>query len=520
VKKRILLNIFSNNVGRVFEMILGLALVPFLIRSLGLQGFGLIILAESLIEFFDMAFNGFRLALGRYVGFYLVQDKHEESNAYIASGEVILFGIIAIASAIGFIIWVFFTRLFTVPVEFAQGMRVLFILLIVSYLLRFRFTPAWAVIYSKQRFDLVNIYIGFRNLTRFFLCFLIYGLFPPKLYYYGWIYLAAVMVEQVLILRGAKKLFPNLKIRIKDASFAKIRELFSFMMFRTVGSLGHMLYARTDMILINRFLGPSFNAIYAISLKFVNMLKRLISRSFWGLTPTFTELVAKKDFKRIGRIYSSLTKVSALISIPACILLGLYGKELVFLWVGEKFKDAIVPMYIHIVGLLPGLVFACSGGVALAFSKVKIPSIVTLFCAVLNIILSLLFALRFKMGLAGFALGAAIAIFFQTLVFSPYYTCRIAGIPYLKFYINSFVKPLVLCAAFAIFLYYLKFVTKASILTMLLTMLVCAISYFILSYSLMFDMREKSLAREFLFKFYSRLKKIRTPAFLRKRGGS
>ncbi|MCK5160937.1 MAG: oligosaccharide flippase family protein [Candidatus Aureabacteria bacterium] len=508
MKKRILLNIFSNNVGRVFEMILGLALVPFLIRSLGLQGFGLIILAESLIEFFDMAFNGFRLALGRYVGFYLVQDKHEESNAYIASGEVILFGIIAIASAIGFIIWVFFTRLFTVPVEFAQGMRVLFILLIVSYLLRFRFTPAWAVIYSKQRFDLVNIYIGFRNLTRFFLCFLIYGLFPPKLYYYGWIYLAAVMVEQVLILRGAKKLFPNLKIRIKDASFAKIKELFYFMSAQTVGSLGQMLYARTDMILINRFFGPSFNSIYSISLKFVSILKRLISRSFWGVAPTFTELVSKKDFKRVGRIYSSLTKASALISIPACILLGFYGKELVFLWVGEKFKDAIVPMYIHIIGLLPGLVFACSGGVLLAFCKIKIPSLVTLFCAILNVILSILFALHFKMGLAGFALGSLAATFFQTLGFIPYYTCRIAGIPYLKFYINSFIKPLILCGVFGLSLYYLKFIIEIPFLIVASAIFICGILYFILAYIFIFSAHEKSLTQKTIFSIYTKMKEV------------
>lgn len=394
MKKRIVINIFSNNMGRFFEMVLGLALVPFLIKVLGGAGFGLIVFAEALIMFFTQAVNGFYMALGRYVGFNLALGKKDETSDYIASGEAILMGIMAILAVIGLLMAVFFTKLFNVPEIFTAEMKPLFLLLVISFLVQIRFVSAWSIVYAHQRFDLINIFTGLRTLTRFLLCYIIYLVIPARLYYYGWIYLAAILVEQLLIFAYAKRLFPALKIWGARVSTRKAKELLSFMMYFSAGTLGRILYSSTAMILINLFFGAYYNGVYVVSLKFARVLQRLISRSFWGVTPSFTELVAKKDYKRVERIYTSITKTAAIVVIPVCILLGLFGKEFILIWVGDEFLSAVVPMYVHILGVMPGLIFACSGSIMLAYSKVKVPGIVTLCCAVLNVFLGILSAVE------------------------------------------------------------------------------------------------------------------------------
>ena len=90
MKERIFINIFSHNLGRFFELLLGFLLVPFLIRVLGATGFGLIVVAESLFYFFMITVSGIRGALGRYVGICIFQNKKEEANSYIATAEGIL----------------------------------------------------------------------------------------------------------------------------------------------------------------------------------------------------------------------------------------------------------------------------------------------------------------------------------------------------------------------------------------------------------------------------------------------
>ena len=311
MKERIIRNMFSHGMARIFEMSLGVVLIPFLIWKLGTGGFGLIVLAESLIRFFDLAITGLRTALGRYLGISLAENRKEEAREYVAAGETILLGIMVILVVVGVALWYVFPLFFKIPEAFRGQTGIFMLTMILSAVIPAWFMSSFATLYAYQRFDLLNLFNAFRNTTRSLLCFLVYLLLPPKLYYYGFIYLAAILVEQLFIYNGAGKLFPKVALNLfRGFSPQKAKNLLSFMSYRLIQAMSGLLYSDTDMIFINRFLGPSFNAIYSISLKFINVLARLIEQALWVLTPSYTELIGKREFFRLRRIYTSITKAS------------------------------------------------------------------------------------------------------------------------------------------------------------------------------------------------------------------
>jgi len=390
----------------------------------------------------------------------------------------------------------FSSTIFNVPPEYSEQMSIFMLIMVFSFIFQLRFIPSWSVVYAYQRFDLLNIYTGLRNISRWLLCFIVYSIFTPKLYYYGFIYFIAISVEQLLIVKGARRLFPEINVSIKGFSKPKMKELFSFMIFRTIQAIGSVLYTNTDMILINKFFGATYNAIYSISLKFTDVLKRLIQRSLWVLVPSFTELVARNEHERMERIYRSTTKASALISLPICIMLALFGKELIGWWVGKEFIEAANPMYVNLIAITPLLIFTPCGGVATALAKIKIPSFVALSCAVGNVFISLFCALKLGWGLVGFAFGTLVSIFVEYLIFHPYYSCKIAKIDYKSFFINSLIKPLLLCGVFGLTFFYIKFFAKISLLHTFVCIALSFPLYCYLSYRLILSVYEKNILKQ------------------------
>jgi len=492
IKKKVVRNIASQNAGRITQTVLGIVIVPFLIKVLGPKGFGLIVFVESFLRFFDLTISGLRSALGRYIGFSVYGGREEDAVSYVAAGKRILTIIISAVTVAGAVLWYYFPDIFNVTAEYGGDMKVLVLIMFFSFIFQMRFAPSRSVLYSFQRFDLLNMYDILRSIMRALLCFLVYSVFAPRLYYYGFIYFAALFTEQMLIIITARRLFPGFGAG-KDFSPGQMRELFSYMGFRTIQFVSTVLYVNTDMILINVFYGPFYNAVYSISLKFVDILRRVFQQSLNVMNPTFTELVAKGDRERVVRIFNSMTKTTALLTIPACILLALFGRDLISLWVGGRFEGAVRPMYVHILAASPLFIFAMTGSVMMSHAKVRLPAFMTLICGVGNIFISLYCALKLGWGLVGFAFGTLVARLVQSLMFNPYYACKIIDVDYKNYMFRTFLKPLALGGFFGGLLFSMKFAMKMPVWHVAAAAAVAAPFYCVMAYILVLNPYEKSV---------------------------
>lgn len=167
----------------------------------------------------------------------------------------------------------------------------------------------------------------------------------------------------------------------------------------------------------------------------------------WTLIPTFIDLAAKKDFRRMEHLFIFYTKIMSIVNTPLCLVLIVMAKPLILLWVGKEFIMSAYLIPIHIIPLFMAIPFAVCSCITYAYAKVKIPSFVSLGVAVLNIFTGILFGVVFSWGLYGIAAGAALSSVIYLTAFFPYYACKVSGISITKYIYHSFIKPFALACA-------------------------------------------------------------------------
>jgi len=136
----------------------------------------------------------------------------------------------------------------------------------------------------------------------------------------------------------------------------------------------------------------------------------------------------------------------------------------------------------------------------IAHAKVKIPSLVSLFCGIGSLLAALYFVFILKCGLAGFAFATMVGVGVRYMIFDPYYACRVAGIEYRPFYFRSFLMPLFINCLFGAFMGYLKFHVNIGIPYVFIVSAAAFPIYCLVAYKLVLNDHERRLLKEAVVK--------------------
>jgi len=429
----------------VLAIMIGFLLVPFLIRKLGKESYGLIALVESTILIFEIATVSVRTSLARYATFTLSQEKNEDFLDYLSTGKAVLFFSAAFVLCAGGALSWFFPSLFRVSPSLAGQSRWLALLIVTGFTISTSNIVFWSVLYAKQRFDLINFAVSFGTLTRALAIFLSFSFLPARhvsLLTYGLIYVLFTGVQNLMIFRFHRSVLPGLRISLRRFKVERVREILSFSAYTSLQRLGVVLSESLTNILINLFYGAGSNAIYSVSVKFPGMMRRIFTETSWSLTPTFTDLAARNDRERIERLFFIYTKVLTIVTAPLCLTLILFSKHLVVAWIGKDFLLSGDLAALYTAPLLLSIPLSACGGINMAFGKIKLPSQLGLAYALVTVSFGVLLARHFSMGLAGFAVSTMVCSLLYMAFFIPYYACRTASISLKKYLFHSILKPL------------------------------------------------------------------------------
>jgi len=502
---QIIKNVFSNYFVNFLQMALGILIVPFLILKLGKEAFGLVILVESTIAIFEAMVLSVRIALSRHATFALAQDNLDEFIKYLSTGKFILFVIGLVVLVVGGLVSYFFAQIFSVPSSLVNQSSGLFLLVIFSFFITIPNIIYWSILYSKQRFDLINLASSFGLIFRAISIFILFSILPSKyisLVTYGLIFLLMKLVENSMIYLWHKNIMPGIKLTLKNFQYNKVKEILSFSGYTSLSTISTMLYENTANILINIFYGPAFNAIYGISLKIPIAMNNIFLRSTWSLAPTITDLVAKKDTDRLQKILFTYSKLLCIVTLPAILLIMVLSSAIIHLWVGNNFLQAAGLLSIHLVPLMLILPLSVVNLTVNAYAKVKVPSQVTFLIAVINVALGIFLAKICHLNLYGFAISAAICTIINSAIFLPFYSCKIAGLSVYEYVLNAFIKPLLLGCLIILPLYFiLKFYNHHPNLKLILFQgAMISFVYYLFAYKLLINNYEKDIALNFFNK--------------------
>ena len=404
---RVSINAATNYLRFFITMIVSFILIPFIIRTLGQEVYGLWTLSFSVIGFFSLLDFGFGLGVVKWTGESSVTKEYDHRNHLLSTVFFIYLGIAVFGMLLIAGFSLLYPRLFSIPEEFKKpAVLVLIILAIRSLAIQVPLSLFKGVLFGEQQIYKINIIQVFGNLlyagTTWVLLSKGYGIVVLAL-----INCSAFFIENLLYVILAFSQVKNLSLSIRKVKKKYFREAVSFSFFSFITTIAGLVLFNTDSIIIQITLNLSMVGLYGVAIKITEYSLILTKQLVNVLTPLISELKAKKEDHSIRYLLTDLSKY--LLATGALITGTIYvfGADLLTLWVGESFLPATIPLYILMTAFMISIPELVASNVLTMTGYHRYTAKVSVSSIIVNLTISLL--LVKPLGLTGIAIGTLIS---------------------------------------------------------------------------------------------------------------
>ena len=343
-------NMLLNLIGQV-AIARQVVSVPFIIRGLGTDRFGLLSLAWVVLGYFAI----FDLGLGRATTKFVAEalGKGEEKEipriAWTSVTVQALFGLL------GSIVLIALTpllvgRILNVPLELIGEATVMFYILAPSVPIVLISSSFQGILEAFQRFDLVNAV----RIPSSMLTFLL-----PLFGLYCGFRLPGIVMLTLLARIGALLVYIMLDFRIMpqlrkySGSLSLFPHLFSFGGWVTVTNIVSPILVYLDRFLIGSLLSLAAVAYYSAPYEIVTRLSIISTSLSVTLFPAFSSLEGVENKEKIGTIFARSVKYILLTLGPIILIVILFARDILGLWLGTEFYlESTIVLQVLALGVL------------------------------------------------------------------------------------------------------------------------------------------------------------------------
>ena len=345
-------NTLLNFVGQAGPVLIAAATIPFIIRGLGVERFGLLAIAWVAPEYFTFVDLGLGRAITKYVAEALGKDDKDRMSrlAWTAVTVQVVLGCLGTLLLIS--ITPFLTEhILNIPPALETEAAIMFYLVALSIPPFLVSSSLTGVLAAAQRFDLVNAVSASFNVASFVLTF--FGVL-----YLGW-HLTAIVALLVVSRFLALFTYYWLCIRVfpsfKRPRFhpAELPTLLAFGGWVTVSSVVVPILLYMDRFIIGMSLTMAAVAYYSIPYEIVTRLWIIPTSLVATLFPAFSMLTSQGQPERLAPLLGRSMKWMLLTLGPAVVIITAFAGDILQIWLGSDFARESTPvLQILAVGIL------------------------------------------------------------------------------------------------------------------------------------------------------------------------
>ena len=392
---------------KVLQMVLGLVAIPVLVGRVGAEGYGLIVLAGTLLGYFSVFDLGMSNAITKFVAQYEATGDRDEVDRVIAT-SLATFAVIGatLAAAVLVAIGLGALDVFNIPETLRDEARSIFTLTAFLSLFAWPRLALKGALRGLQAFVPLNIVTGLGRVVAVSLAIAFaWADFPLTA-----VYLAMqidIFVSLAFLPMLLRQRLPGWAPRLGQVSRATLAVIWSFSAWLMLSKIAVLLEYQLDTLILGIALPLSAITAYTVLTYPFRMLQQLSGLAAAAAMPAVSALASARNetalelFRLKGaRLHNGFL---AIVTVTLLLLLGPFLR----LWMGEAFLDQIWIAY-----FATGFQFiwqsnAFVGQVYTGLGLARKPGIVAIITGVLNLILSL--ALVQVFGVAGVILGTVLA---------------------------------------------------------------------------------------------------------------
>jgi O-antigen/teichoic acid export membrane protein len=436
---------------------------PYFVKVLSPEGYGIYALVFGLMGYYQLLDPGLAQGVTKFVAQFNSSDDRESIHRSI--NAALLFQ--GVLGALGSLLLVVFADqilgLLNVSGSFYSEAKLGLYLCAGGFLAQILANTFASALKGMQRYDLTaKVDAGVS---------LIFNLVGIVLLYIGYGLTGLIVLKVVTILLTLLIFAYTIRRDLGGLGFSygvsrsDYQNLFNFSGFLFISQLSTVFTNYAVRFVISFYLGPAAVTFYEVPKKVLKALGGFLSSASVVLFPYASELNQKREHGRIRSIYVQSSRAFAAFSMPAFLLVLVFSKHILTIWMGKGFAEESWPVLSVMAGtVLLGSLTTVPNNIALGLGYTRLKSIFSIISIVLYLIL--LPVLTKQLGVMGTAIGVFCSTVFTGMLFVLYFTRGVLKIELRTYLKKTFSIHLIPIAASFLLLLWIPRVSTSWIVVM------------------------------------------------------
>jgi O-antigen/teichoic acid export membrane protein len=432
----------------IANTVIGLLLVPFMIRYLGKADYGVWMLVNSVVGYYGLLRMGVDTSIMRFLPFYAGR-QNQQAAAEVVSTALGMFSLVGVAILL-------LSLVAAGPISrFYGGGHQLALLIVLTGLagaLECPYRVVDATLRAKEKW-------GSANLVAVIMAVLRAGAIVAcvwlgyRLIGMGCATIVVTLATLTLAVTVFRKVSSNTRLGFSMFSWSRLPEMLSFGALTAMTTLVYGLLFQEHRLIIGKLVSFEAVAIYTIPATLVDRLRQAAWMPVQVSWPRFALLHGEQSHHELSRLYERGSRYCGQLSAFLVLLMLLFGPPFIRLWVGDGFEKAEPLLIILCVGVLVESSSYMNGSFLGGTGRQRAQALFALTEGILGLALSLY--LGWRHGMAGVAWGYTISVSLVRGVASTVYVCGLLHISAVRRFYHSFFIPwlfagTIACAGYAL----------------------------------------------------------------------
>lgn len=421
----------------------GLFMLPFMVSQLGESLYGFWILIGGFTASLYLFDFGFATAVTRFMSRFISQGEEDAANRVINSALLIYTGL-ALLVLVATLTIAAVSKIWVEDPSNVDMVRLLVFLAGLGLVISFPFKAFAGIGAAYVRYDLMAwTRIAIKLITTAFT--IIALLSGYKLIAVALVQLGGSIASDLATLLIAKYLFKPLRLKADFIDRETIRSLAGYSGWAFLLDLTKLIKGKADIFIIGGLLGTGPLTIYYVAVRLVEYSLDFLTKATGMTTPVFAGYQAREDYEGLRSKTVIFIRINLLLGAFAAYGLILLGEPLIRIWMGSEFNfhSAYEVLAIMIVGRIVAFVFAPLSNVLMAISKPRLLAYLSMFEAVVSLVLIYPALVFLEAGIAGAAVAIVLPFFVTRTLILPIIIQRQIDLHVSRLYRNL-LKPVLL----------------------------------------------------------------------------
>ncbi len=407
-------------------MAVGFFLSPYIVHHLGNVAYGVWVLTISSINYLGMLDLGMRSSVLRFVSRARTVGNHEEASSAVSAALWVRLQVSVLVLLLSGVLALLFPVLFKVPLDIARAAQIAVMIVGANLAMVMSMGVFGGVISGLNRYDLQTA------ITLIQLVFRVSGVVFVLRHGHGIVAIAicefvAALIANVALVVVARRLYPELKVRLQRPERAMLRSLWSYSVYAFLTTVAIQLVYQTDNLVVGGFVSASAVAFYAIGASLVRYTDQFTSAMTMSFVPAASTYEAGGDATRLRSLYTGGTRAILAISLPILVTLLVRGRTFIGLWMGAQYMQRSGTVMILLAStMIISQTNSAAFSIAFGTDRHKVTAKWAVGEGVANLVLSLLLVHPF--GIYGVAIGTVIPNLFIHLFLWPPFIAKMVGL--------------------------------------------------------------------------------------------